>query len=492
MRTKLSYHLNKHRFLFVLLAAILLLAVILGSLFLLDPYGCKIQDGVTIGGLPVGGLYPWQAQSALREASDALLEKELTIVLPEENLVFSQGELHSDVNSWKLVSAAFLCGRRDSRKEIPLTAGLSYREDLIEERLTAYASAHDTALSQAQYRLEGAAPALETGAYDPDAPLQTLILSPGTPECTLDIPSILTQIRLLYDKGFAQNALTLSYFPTTTALPDPLDLDAVYQAVAVPCRDDSLDREAYTIVPGSYGYAFDLEDAQAALDSAAWGQEVSLPMEITEPAVLGDMVYFQDVLGTCETSHNDNENRNTNLRLVCQTLDGLILQPGETFSYNAVIGERTEERGYKAAPAYSGTRLIQDIGGGVCQGSTTLYNCVLLADLEVLERVCHGYTVNYVPIGLDAAVNWATKTDFAFRNSWNFPIMIQAEVSDGYMRMKILGTDEKDYYVKMTSGYSEEELRIYANSYKYKYDKETGEQLSRELEARSSYMYFSS
>ena len=130
--------------------------------------------------------------------------------------------------------------------------------------------------------------------------------------------------------------------------------------------------------------------------------------------------------------------------------------------------------------------MIQSPGGGVCQGSTTLYNCVLLADLEVVFRVGHGVKVGYVPLGLDAAINWLT-TDFQFRNNFRFPIQIRAWLEDGYMKMQILGTDEKDYYIKMETTSGEGDTVIYARSYKCKYDKETDELISREVEAYSTY-----
>ena len=236
-----------------------------------------------------------------------------------------------------------------------------------------------------------------------------------------------------------------------------------------------------------YGYSFDLESAQKTLAEAPAGSRVSVSMVATEPEILGDGVYFRDVLGHCETKHTDDENRNTNLRLLCQALDGVILQPGDVFSFNDTVGERTEEKGYKPATAYSGTKMIKDIGGGVCQGSTTIYNCALLADLEIVERVCHGATVGYITLGLDAAVNWNTKTDLKFKNNFNFPMMIKAEVSDGYVRMRILGTDEKDYYIEMRCGFGEEGDVKHAVSYKFKFDKETGEQISKEREAFSTY-----
>ena len=174
--------------------------------------------------------------------------------------------------------------------------------------------------------------------------------------------------------------------------------------------------------------------------------------------------------------------------MACASLDGLILWPGEEFSYNQTLGERTKDRGYKPAPAYSGTDLVASYGGGICQGSSTLYYCTLLADLEILERVSHGYEARYIQIGCDATVSW-WGPDFRFRNNTNFPIMIKAEVSDGYVRMQLLGTDEKDYYIEMESEVrGTSQTHRYVKTYKLKYDKETGELLSRDYEASSSYL----
>ena len=192
------------------------------------------------------------------------------------------------------------------------------------------------------------------------------------------------------------------------------------------------------------------------------------------------------MLGAYETRHTNDKNRNTNLQIQCDTLNGLVLQPGETFSMNGVLGERTTEKGYMPAPGYSGNRLVNTPGGGVCQGTTTLYNCVLLADLEVVFRACHGVRVGYVPLGLDAAVNFLT-TDFQFKNNFHFPIQIRAWMEDEHVKMQILGIDEKDYYIKMETGSGEDEYAYYARSYKCKYDKETNELISRDIETFSTY-----
>lgn len=442
-----------------------------------------IPQGVSVGGLDMGGLSRWEAHGVLREAlEEKLYGRALEVQLPEETLTLTPEESGVNVQIWRMLQDA-----GSGKREIALLPYLDVKEEAVQQKLTEYAARWDTELSQPKWELMGTRPELSTDGYDPDAAGQTLHITRGIPKQKLDVSQVYGEILAAYNK-----ALTLEVFSVTPevqpeAFPDTLDLDAIYQEICTAPVDDSLNLQTYSFVPGSYGYHFDMEAAHQALEGADWGQTLSIPMVALEPEILGEAVYFRDVLGSCETRHTDDENRNTNLRLLCRTLGGMVLQPGEEFSYNGALGERTEEKGYKPANAYSGNRLVKDIGGGVCQGSTTLYNCALLADLEILERVCHGVKVGYVPLGLDAAVNWATKTDLRFRNNFHFPIMIQAEVSEGYVKMKLLGTDEKDYTIEMRCGVGEEGTATYAVSYKCKYSKETGELLSKDVEARSAY-----
>lgn len=449
----------------------LVICAVLGAVLL---FGISCPENAAIGGKSVGGKNAFQIWTELSAAEKALSQQKLTISLPQQDITLSP---KVRFHKWKAICSAF---QNDS---VPLS--VSYSKKAVLSLLESYTANFDTSFSPSSYRLLGEAPNLSTRDFDGKA--QELLLDPGVPERRLDTEAVLTALDAMYSQIFIREDYRIRLEVPALATPEPLDLDAIYAQL---CRDpvnDSLDMDTYQVIPGSYGYTFDLDKAKQALSHP--DGPVSIPMVATTPEIMGQAVYFQDELGHCETKHTDDENRNTNLRLVCEALDGLILQPGEEFSYNGTVGERTEEKGYKPAGAYSGNRLVKDIGGGVCQGSTTLYNCALLADLEVIERNGHGFTVNYVPIGLDAAVNWATKTDLRFRNNWHFPIQIRAEVSDGYMRMKILGTDEKDYYIEMTSTRGDTEQRIYSNSYKNKYDKQTGVLLSKELEARSAYMY---
>lgn len=477
--------------LFLALAVLLCVCLVILVPIWTDPYACRMADGAAVGGLKLTGLTKKEARSALETAlNEQLLSEDLVLTLPDETIRLTPDQVVQDVDIKKAVRDAYRIGRKDtSGSALELLSYVTLNEAAILDALHAYAAKYDTEYAPLQYQLTGNAPNLTTTGFDETVPAQTLVITLGVPKVKLDVDQLYAEIT----EACAHVLSAPEDYQITITEIEPLDVpeepnvSAIYQEFAKEPVNDSLDLETYRQVAGSYGYIFDQEKASDLIAQAQPGETVSIPMEYVTPEILGDQVYFRDELGHCETRHTNDENRNTNLRLLCQFLDGFILQPGEEFSYNEAVGERTPERGFKPANAYSGTRVVKDYGGGVCQGSTTLYNCVLLADLEVLERNCHGATVGYVPLGLDAAVNWSTKTDLRFRNNFHFPIMIKAEVSDGYVRMKILGTDEKDYYIEMHSGSSSEGTAIYAVSRKYKYSKATGELISKDVEARSSY-----
>lgn len=473
----------------------LLLLLTVGAFFLIfhemDPYDNRILENVTIGGLDVGGMTKQEARTALKTAlAETLYSQDLTVTLPEEKLILSPGKVKPSVNIRKAVDTAYRIGRGDGQtaSDIPLLPYLDVKESYIRQLLADYAAAYDTELTQYSWELQGDMPELSTENFDPTVPTQTLVLTKGTPALSLDTQQAYEEILAAYERCIT-GPFTASPEVTPEAVPQRLDVEEIWLEHSIAPVDDSLSFVTYQPVSGSYGYSFNLRSAEYKLTRADWGETVSVPMEYEEPEILGDEVYFRDVLGQCDSPHTTTVDRNINLQRVCEILDGHILQPGEEFSFNEVIGERTLERGFRPGLTYSGTRIVKTIGGGVCQGSSTLHVCVLYADLEVTERVSHGFVVAYVPIGQDAAVSWSTSTDFKFRNNTNFPIKISAEMADGFMKMKILGTDEKDYYIELKSTKGEDSALIYSNCYKLKYDKETNELISKEFSTRSTYMH---
>ena len=144
------------------------------------------------------------------------------------------------------------------------------------------------------------------------------------------------------------------------------------------------------------------------------------------------------LISSYTTSTTNNNNRNTNINLSAQAINGTTVLPGEIFSFNAATGERTAEKGYKPAAAISGGQSRDEIGGGVCQTSSTLFNAVARADLEIVDRSPHAWPSNYVEKGFDATVNWPG-LDFKFKNNTDWPIFIIAAYKDRKVSVSVYG-----------------------------------------------------
>ena len=182
-------------------------------------------------------------------------------------------------------------------------------------------------------------------------------------------------------------------------------------------------------------------------------KEYIIPLKITIPEVTLESIAgqaFPNKLAEFTTRYDvTNKNRSTNLELSSEKVNGTIVLPGELFSYNKRVGERTISAGYKEAAIYSGGKVVQGIGGGICQLSSTLYNAVLYANLEITSRTNHRFLTSYVQAGRDATVSWGT-IDFCFKNTRNYPIKIVSNVSNGIVRVSIHGMqEEKEYEVEL-------------------------------------------
>lgn len=433
----------------------------------------RIADSVAISGIPVGGMTEQEAVTYLQSNVPNQVEKQdmqltaegKTLTLsPEKTLV------HWDIES--AVKKAL------DGEETNVSLELAVDQTFILEALHQFFGSLGGVYSASGCWLEGDAPNLETLTD----PCQTLVLTKGSAGLSVDIQEVYDMLLDAYEKE--EFLVELGELGERME-PKPLDLEKVFQQVSVLPVNPDLDRQTLELIPGKKGYGFDLEEAATLLEQTADGELARVPMKYLDPELSEEDVWYLDTLGYCKTEHTDNENRNENLRLACEKLDGIILQPGDVLSYNETLGQRTQAAGYKPAPAYSGTELVDEIGGGICQVSSTLYLSSLFAELKIVERKNHGFPANYIPLGLDATVNWGT-TDLKIRNDYDLPVKIRAEVSDGYVKVRIMGVERRDYQVKME--YRVDDHPSYAAAYRCHYDLETGELLSRELDHTSIYL----
>ena len=241
-----------------------------------------------------------------------------------------------------------------------------------------------------------------------------------------------------------------------SADPDPVDMQVIHDALYAEPANATLevaDDGSYTVTDSVQGIDFDVAEAQSILSAAQPGETVSVPLNRQAPAIDTATLkanLFKDVLGEYTTSVSGTADRRSNVQLAAQKCSGTILLPGEVFAYNQVVGQRTEAAGFKKAGAYSNGETVQELGGGVCQDSSTLYCAALYANLEIVERHNHSYVSSYVPIGMDATVSWGGP-DFQFRNNTDYPINVVASYANSKVTFQIVGTKTDDYSVKITT-----------------------------------------
>ena len=200
-------------------------------------------------------------------------------------------------------------------------------------------------------------------------------------------------------------------------------------------------------------FAITLQEAKNILSENK--EEYIIPLKKIQPQIKVsdlDADAFPDLLSTFTTKYGTGDvNRNINIALAAKSINSVVLMPGETFSYNDLIGECSTKTGYKAATIYMNGELSTGIGGGICQVSTTLYNTVLRANLEIVERRNHSLGVTYVPSGQDAMVSIGTQ-DFKFKNNREYPIKVVAYVGTGSVTCQIYGLkQDTEYEVKLYS-----------------------------------------
>ena len=232
-----------------------------------------------------------------------------------------------------------------------------------------------------------------------------------------------------------------------------LTAQAIHDEVAAEMKNAGYDPETKSITPERLGAEFDVDAAQKALDAAAPGETVEIPATIEYPRVTAEQlkgVLFRDVLGEARTKVGGTAARISNVNLSASSINGYVMNTGDVFSYNGVVGKRTAANGYQPAPAYVKGETVDEIGGGICQTSSTLYLACLRGNLEITERHAHRYIPAYIAAGMDATVSWGGP-DYKFTNDTDYPIKIVTSYEGGYLTVKVLGTNATGITAKMTN-----------------------------------------
>lgn len=274
--------------------------------------------------------------------------------------------------------------------------------------------------------------------------------------------------------------------PTYDKYPDKIDVEQIHSEIYKEVQDAYYTAEPRMVYPEETGvdFAESVETVKEQIE-AEEKTEYTVALKFTPANVtVNDLGLdaFPDQLATFSTWYIGSNNRYQNLLVSANKINGTVVMPGETFSYNSTVGERTIAAGFREATVFENNQAVSGLGGGICQVSTTLYNAVLFSNLEVIERTNHMFLSTYFTGGRDATVAWGS-LDFKFKNNRNYPIKIVAGVENGGVHVSIYGLKTPDdYEVQIFSNY------IGSGTYQtYKRLIKDGQEVSTELISTDTY-----
>ena len=400
----------------------------------------KIISGVTIEGIEVSGLTKEEAKAKLEtmytekmqtniELKYQEFESELNPTLMEVNydLETAVNEAYSlgrnqniFVNNYDILGT--LVGKRD------INVNMSLNEEATKQTINDIGTNLPGIMIESSYSIEE----------------DKLIITRGKEGIVIKTDDLLSQVKdMLNDIHETENIIEI---PVETKTPQDIDIDKIHSEIYKEAKDAYYTKDPFTVYPEVEGIDFDVEKAKETI-TAEIKDEYVIDLIITKPNITVDQIgteAFPDQLSTFTTRYDaSDKDRTTNLKLACEKLNGKVIMPGETFSYNATLGPRTYAAGYKDAKVYESGQVVDGIGGGICQISSTLYNAALMSDMEIVERRNHQFVTSYVGAGRDATVVYGS-TDFKFKNTRTYPVKIVASAKSGIATVSIFGIKEAD------------------------------------------------
>ncbi len=444
----------------------------------------KIIPGIYIKGVEVSGLTKEQAKQKVNDEFSKVLPDYLTVVHGDYETQLNLEDLGANFNIEEAVDRAYNLGRDSNilKNMGTIIKNLVSLEDLG-LNVTLNTDQCTTILNDISTKLPDA---IVQSSYYVDG--KTLVITKGKTGNIVDVtPSIENIKNKLADLSFVSSKIELA---TVSKDPDAIDIDKIHSEIYKEPVDAYYTTDPFVVHPHENGVDFNIsvDEAKAMLNEDK--DEYDIPLKYTSPSVTTNMIgteAFPDLISNFSTKYNARDkDRTTNLKLAAEKINGTVLMPGETFSYNTVVGERTIAAGYKEAPIYQNGEVVDGLGGGICQISTTLYNAVLYANLEIVERRNHQFVPSYANAGRDATVVYGS-IDFKFKNTRNYPVKILCTVSGGVAKCEIYGLKENpDYDVEITSQVTEK-TSTSIKSATYKTVRQNGQVISSERISRDTY-----
>ena len=435
----------------------IILAALVGLLFfsvifsLIKSTSTKIVSHISIEGINVSGLTQEEATEKINKWYEDIVLKDIILQYDglEDNI--SLEELNVENNIDNSIRQALEIGRsgniiRDNYNILftvifgkRINVDINYNEEKLNSKIEEISNKLPGSVVETSYYIEG----------------EELIIKTGTPGVTVEKEELQN---LIINKIKDQDKLI--NIPVKNVDTSKIDIQKIHDEIYKEAKDAYVEEETNRVKAHVNGvdFAVSIEEVEKMLTEEK--DEYVIPLKITTPAVtlydLGSQV-FPDKISEYITRYDaSNKNRSNNIEIATAKINGTVVMPGEVFSYNKTVGQRTIAKGYKEAAVYSGGKVVDGIGGGICQLSSTLYNAALFANLDITKRSNHRFLTSYVPAGRDATVSWGT-IDLCFVNTRIYPIKIICNASNGLLKVQISGTKEdKEYEVELQTVILEE------------------------------------
>ena len=466
----------------IIFAIILLIIFIVFTLINLN--NDKIINGVTILGIDVSKQSKEDAIQTVTNYISKNIPEEIKLKHNDYETSIASESLSISFDIEKAVNQAYDIGRSGNILQnnleviktifnpVDITADLSLDEEQLKASLNDISSKLPDTIIQSSYYIED----------------NNLILTKGRTGFVVNVDEMTNDlITRIQNLEVNNNQIELI---TEEQSPNPLDIDAIHNEIYKQATDAYFTQDPYAVYPSENGldFAISVDEAKAMLEQEQ--EEYIIPLQVLYPNVTTNMIgqeAFPDLLSSFKTYYSTRDtDRTTNLLLASNKINGTVVMPGEVFSYNTVVGERTIAAGYKEAPIYVSGEVVDGLGGGICQVTSTLYNAVVYANLEIVERSNHQFVPSYVTASRDATVVYGS-IDFKFKNNRNYPIKILCSVSNGVVNFEIYGLKTADDYEVEISSRITSQTANYTNSEAYKILKKNGQVVSTTLLSRDTY-----
>lgn len=396
-----------------------------------------IANGVYADNIALGGMSKEQAAAVIAEHNFFQAET-INVVSGSATYDIPTSEIALDVNAEETAQKAFAIGKSGNKfsdaKDVLIMRFSDKHTDIIPSFDEA---AMDAKLYEFGKQIHG-----ELTEHSVEIGDDSVIVTPGKTGASQDYTQAKKEILNAVSNGkFTGISVTMN-----KQSPNEVDVESLYNEVFVQPKDAEFKTSAKSASVENHvvGIELDREDAKTKVSAIKEGGDpVYINIVKTMPSVTKDMLedkLFNTTLASFSTKYSaSNVNRSSNVALAAEKINGTVLAPGEVFSYNDVVGERTLKNGFKMAAVYENGKSVDGIGGGVCQVSTTLYSAVLYADLKIVSRQNHSLPVSYVPLGQDATVVDGA-IDFKFSNNTNYPVKIVSSAAKGTISVSLVGT----------------------------------------------------